>query len=398
MRKITVSFISAILLAMVLIPATVRADDADKPNLKVRFLLQSQAQMTEDGNPAGDAWGTEFFLRRARIILAGNVTKWLHFFMETDNPNMGKNGDWTPKTFIQDAFVDFRLMDEFNIAAGMILLPFSHMNRQSAASLNTLDYHNLFSGKFVKDFVWRDAGVEFRGLISNMFDYRIGIFNGARGIGDITKHKDYKDKYANLAEGEVPTINNPTDAPRITGRISLNIFDPEPGFFFGGTNLGKKKVLAIGAGFDFQPGAALDDKGNNKMYAAASGDIYLDIPLNDKLELTGQAAFVWFDRGNDENVLKDTGLLDYSTASKGTGLGAYGDLGFRYDFIQPVVGFEWFDSDNDAGDTTNIRAGVNWWIKGHSTNLKLEYAYLVSGGADFDDGSSQITLQSQFLF
>jgi hypothetical protein len=380
MRKWIGGLMAVFFAASLMVSGSALADDADKPNIKVRFLLQSQAQVTEDGNPDGDGFGTEFFLRRARIILAGNLNKWIHFFVETDNPNMGKNGDWGKAFFIQDAFVDFQFMPEFNVAAGMILLPFTHHNRQSAASLNSVDYHNLFSGRFVKDFVWRDAGVEARGIISNMLDYHIGIFNGLRG----TK-----------TDGMVTL--NPDDMPRIAGRLALNIFEPETAFFYGGTYLGKKKVLQFGAGFDLQPGAALSDTGSESMYFAASADAFWDIPLNDKMELTGQVAFVWYDRGHDE-VFVDGGPNSF-TPNKGSGMGVYGDLGFRYDFIQPTLGAEWFNADKEGADLMNVRADLLWWIKGHNANLKLEYAYLIAGeGIDFGDGASQVTLQSQFLF
>ena len=380
--------------ALTLLPAVAMAGDdgdADKPAIKVRFLLQGQAQFTEDGNPGEDGWGNEMFLRRARIILAGKVNKWIHFFVETDNPGMGKNGNWDVKTYIQDAFVDFRMYKEFRVAAGMILLPFTHMNRQGATSLNTLDYHNPFSKGFVAGNAWRDAGIEVRGIVANTLDYRVGVFNGLRGKATGTTAAD-------LQENEIRFNSN--DAPRFTGRVAVNVFEPEPGFFYGGTTLGKSRILAAGFGFDFQPGAALDDQGGETRYMAMSGDVYWDIPLNDDMEVTGQAAFVMFDRGNDQG--KDENqvfVTDTFTPNAGTGMGAYGDLGFRYGMWQPIVGGEWFDSDKVGADLMNIRGGINMWIKGHSANLKLEYAYLKSGDLDGDmTPNGQITLQSQFLF
>ncbi len=382
MRNLLRGVLVAMAAVALLVPGSAFADDADQPNIKVRFLLQSQYQTTEDAAPSGDGWDNEMFLRRARIILAGNVNKWIHFFVETDNPNMGKNGNWAPTSFIQDAFVDFQFMKEFNVAAGMILLPFTHHNRQSAASLNTLDYHNLFSGRFVTDKVWRDAGIEARGIVANIFDYKVGIFNGLRG----------------KAVDGLPTLN-PDDMPRITGRVAINVFEPEEAFFYGGTYLGKKRVLQFGAGFDLQPGAILTDMGDTAMYTAVSGDAFLDLPLNDKMELTAQAAFVWFNRGFDAVAGADPDAPLTFTANKGSGYGAYGDIGFRYDFIQPTIGGEWFDSDVDSADLMNIRGGVQYWFKGHSANLKLEYAYLKTAlGTDDEKGLSQITLQSQFLF
>jgi len=378
-----------------LVSGSLLAQENDAPNLKVRFLLQSQVQGTEDGNPESDGLGTEFFLRRVRIILAGNVNKLIHFFVETDNPNMGKNGDWGKSFFIQDAFVDFRFMPEFNVAAGMILLPFTHHNRQSAASLNSVDYHNLFSKRFIKDFVWRDAGIEVRGIVANMLDYHVGVFNGLRGV--------VVDGPPFAAEKGKVTLN-PNDIPRITGRLALNIFEPETAFFYGGTYLGKKKVLQFGAGLDVQPDSILTESGTTSMYTAVSADAFWDIPLNEKMELTGQVAFVWYNRGYEEVPAPSSptaqDMFGYALVrSAGSGMGVYGDLGFRYDVYQPTIGGEWFNSDKDGADLANLRADFLWWFKGHNANLKLEYAYLIKGeGIDFGKGASQVTLQSQFLF
>jgi hypothetical protein len=381
---------AAVIFALTLIPAVAMAGDeseADKPAIKVRFLLQGQAQMTENGNPGGDGWGNEMFLRRARIILAGKVNRWIHFFMETDNPNMGKNGNWGVKTYVQDAFVDFQMFPEFKVAVGMILLPFTHMNRQGATSLNSLDYHNPFSKGFVAGNAWRDAGIEARGIVANTLDYRIGVFNGLRGKAD-----------SDLAADEIRL--NSDDSPRVTGRVAVNVFEPEKGFFYGGTSLGKSRILSAGLGFDFQPGAALDDQGGEKMYMALSGDVFWDIPLNDEMEITGQVAFVMFDRGNDQGMDENKLFVtDTFTPNAGTGMGAYGDIGFRYGMWQPVIGGEWFDSDKVGADLMNMRGGVNMWIKGHAANLKLEYALTQTGDHDGTMNSgSQITLQSQFLF
>lgn len=378
MRRLARMFAVGLFTVAMVVAGGAYAQDKDAPNIKVRLLLQSQVQATEAGNPNGDGLGTEFFLRRARIILAGNINKLVHFFVETDNPYMGKNGDWGKAFFIQDAFVDFQFMPEFNVAAGMILLPFSHHNRQGAISLNSVDYHNLFSGRFVKDFVWRDAGIEVRGLVSDVLDYHLGIFNGLRG---------------EKIDG-METLN-PDDLPRVTGRLALNIFEPETGFFYSGTYLGKKKVLQFGAGFDLQPDSILSESGTTAMYTALSADAFWSIPLDEKMELTGQVAFVWYNRGHD----MVTGAVGSYLPNAGTGMGVYGDLGFRYDVYQPTIGGEWFNSDREGSDLANLRADFLWWFNGHSANLKLEYAYLIAGeGIDFGDGASQVTLQSQLLF
>ena len=49
---------------------------------------------------------------------------------------------------------------------------------------------------------------------------------------------------------------------------SVNVLEAETGFFYAGTYLGKKKILAIGAGFDGQ-----------KDFHAYAADAFFDYPL-----------------------------------------------------------------------------------------------------------------------
>jgi hypothetical protein len=58
------------------------------------------------GNPSGGP-SYDLFLRRARLMLWGTATKDLAFFIETDEPNLGKGGTYTTSSFIQDAFLSY---------------------------------------------------------------------------------------------------------------------------------------------------------------------------------------------------------------------------------------------------------------------------------------------------
>jgi hypothetical protein len=385
--------------------------DPNKPNIALGLLAQGQAQIQSDANVAGDDFGFAFFLRRARIILKGNANKWIHFFVETDNPNWGKNGNWTQMLFIQDAWVDFQIRPELKIAAGMILLPFTHNCRQGATSLATLDYHNLFSSSFITSMNWRDMGLEARGLLGGgkWVDYRLGIYAGLQGAkADPTavNPEDY-------------VVLNPDDKPRFSGRLAVNIFDPEEAFFYGGEYFGTKKVLSLGWGFDVQPDATLDKNGNVSSYWAFSGDAFLDLPIGKDMEITSQFAFVYFNRGYSQKrgdawvttpvtnteglpanvVTKTIEYKDEYVPETGLGMGLYGDVGFRWKFIQPTFGFEWFNSEAPNKDWMAMRGAVNLWIKGHNANLKLEYANITNG--DFDGETKKahaVTLQAQLLF
>ena len=97
----------------------------------------------------------------------------LHFFVETDIMkawyNAGAAGENENGIFFRMLISIIKLLDELQIAFGMILLPFTHHNRQSAVSLLGVDY-NTFAVNVAETQVWRDYGVEFRGLLANKND------------------------------------------------------------------------------------------------------------------------------------------------------------------------------------------------------------------------------------
>ena len=78
----------ALLLPAGLAPAQAVIKVNDDVNFKFGFLLQPQADWLQ--NPANDSYSQNLFLRRARLIVGGQVAKNVTFFFETDSPNLGK--------------------------------------------------------------------------------------------------------------------------------------------------------------------------------------------------------------------------------------------------------------------------------------------------------------------
>ena len=85
-------------------------------SVNLGVLLQPQFQITAAGSegqgsagigaPDGKSPSFDFFLRRVRLMAYGTITKDLAYFVETDQPNWGKGGDFTTSTmYIQDALL-----------------------------------------------------------------------------------------------------------------------------------------------------------------------------------------------------------------------------------------------------------------------------------------------------
>ncbi len=370
MKRIAFALSLISTLAALQVAALAADKPATPPPLSVRFLFQPQIQLTEGGSPDATAWSKDAFLRRTRVILSGALTDRVTIFVDTDIPNFGKGGNFSGSMYIQDAYIDVLLLkdagpvNQLHLAGGLILLPFSHNNRQSAATLNALDYHGadiLFPAAAQK--VWRDVGIEARGLLWNdHLDLRLGVFRGAHD--------------SPIEGGSI----NPKDDPRVTGRAQYNVFDAEDAFFYGGTYLGAKKILSFGAGFDAMTG-----------WRGFTLDAFLDYPLGPDLEVVAQANY--FNYRHTEGSL----LL----ASNGDGFDV--EAGLRVKSLEPVISYEMFDPQDLAAPpfdyARNWRFGLNWWIKGHSLNLKTEYARLGTKDAlGVSTSRGQVTVQAQVFY
>jgi len=297
--------------------------------IQPHFLLQVLGAFKEDN--AGNAWSKDASIKRARIILKGSVAKDVTFFVETDAAQTGADtnataGSTNKDVFIQDAFIDYKVMDELKIAAGMILPAFMHHNRQSAVSLLGVNYTT--ESVPLGGNVWRDTGVEARGLfLDGMIDYHVGLFSG--------QNND----------------TNENDWPRIIGRLQINFLDAETDFFYSGNYLGKKRIASIGGGIDFQNAPEGGDP-----YVAWTVDAYVDLE-----GATCQAGFVMVNDSQFGSTIDKSFFVEAGY--------------FLQDFnLQPVVKYYYTNTTADV-ENSYIFGGLNYFINKHNANLKAEFGY-----------------------
>ena len=372
-------------------------------------LLQTRMETIQKGAPNGEDWSYGLYIRRMRLMFYGQITKWLNFFIETEQAKFGLNGDWSGRMFIQDAYVELNLHPAIQIDVGMMLPALSHHANQSAASLLGIDYHAaLVKYPTGSTMVWRDMGVMVRGLVFNdKLDYRLAIWSGVHGSAS-----DFR---------------NPKDAPRLTGRLTANVFEAEGGggvggMFFDGLYLKKdgnqvvstKRVLSFGVSFDWQPDlnvelAARDPNTDPSTpdtptdwsdYAAVAGDIFWDLPFGENkiMSANGQIDFYYYNHGDRRS---DEGYWYYNAAGNSlnyTGWGMFGEFGVRYSKIQPLFSMDIYDStqaDGKTGDYLNFSGGLNYYLLAHAATFKLE-----AGAEKVADGdwTAAVKFQLQFVF
>jgi hypothetical protein len=331
----------------------VRLDIARSTFLELHLLMQPSLQLRQDVQ-VDPSFQTDFYVRRTRIVLAGQVTRWLSFFAETDQPNWGKGGDWNPDFYVQDAYLSLNIHEALIIDGGMLLIPFVHNARQGATTLHGVDYHSdLIRYPKGSHKGWRDNGLEVRGLL---LQRRLGYYVAlTEGVGD-----------------------TPMDTPRVSGRLVLNFLDAEDGFFLAGTYLGKKRVLSVGGAFDVQQGAF----GPGSTYLGVGADLFLDLPLRHGRRVSGQLDYVFY--GGTRNPDRGVGLLF--------------DLGFAEGQFEPLISVDWFRPEGGsafADHMLGIHGGLNWWAMGHLANLKLDLGFIKGTGRLMRESGFVFTLQAQ---
>ena len=378
-------------------------------SLKISGLLQTRMEIVQDDAPNGDNVSFGTYIRRMRLMFIGKLTDWLNFFVETDQANWGLNGNWTGRMFIQDAYAEFNIHPALQIDVGMLLPPFSRHGIQAATTLLGMDYHSVLE-KYPTggSFVWRDMGIMVRGLVfKDIVDYRLALLSGVHGSATDPR--------------------NPNDVPRLTGRLTFNVFDPEGGpgaggMFFDGLYISEteaglvstKRILSFGASFDWQsdlnveiedPSSRTDPLApyvvlGKADYIAASGDIFWDMPLDKQklLSLNGQLNFYYYNHGDRRSPNGYWYYNEIEDALCYTGWGLLGELGVRYSYFQPLFLLDLYESietDGNIGDYVGFAGGFNYYMRGHGTTFKLQV------GADQKNGGDWITaakLQVQLIF
>jgi hypothetical protein len=316
------------------------------------------------GNPRGDGPSYDFFLRRARLMVWGTASKEIGFFVDTEEANLGKGGTFSTFTFIQDAFLTYSFMPELRIDAGLMLVPLSHHTLEGATSLNALDYHADLV-RFPTGRIFRDVGVQLRGLaLNDMLHYRFGIFEGVRNA---TVPQPVQPAPPAPPVPLHATLNG-GGIPRFTLHVRGNLLGSEPDFFFKGIYFSETPIISLGVGADYQPKAvfkysAAGDAGD---YFAASGDVFVEYPFSAADEIIFKANYFFYAKGA-------TGIGNSNLYAGGNAL--YAELGFRHDFIEPVIFADVLKGNRESISIIAPHLGVNFWVVKHNFNVKTDLGY-----------------------
>jgi hypothetical protein len=345
---------------------------------------------------------TDFDLESFRFYSGGQLFKsWsVEFNAEYDG---------NQEVRVLDGIVKFEYGDMVNFWAGRFLPPSDRANLSGPYYLNSFDFP--FVQQYPAIFAGRDEGFAYFGQVGEgMFKWQLGAFDG----NSSTSESDDELLYA--------------------GRFTLNLWDPEPGYYNSSTYYGEKDILAIGlVGMTQKDGAS-----QNVLMAPTLASLGIDpttqigdltagqvqsllsaSPTSSTLQgdFTGWNVDFLLEKKMDFGVVTLEGAYyDYDlddiggVANEGDGYFVVASLllpqqigsGTFRAKLQPIVRFQEFDPENGlADDHTRVDIGLNLIFDGHNARLSLLYARddgspFGAPGQELDDrGIFKIGLQIQ---
>ena len=359
--------------------AGVKVEIDQDSSLELGFRVQTQfiSSTNINANASGDH-AENFDVRRARIWLDGSVTKWFKFFIQMGN-NIGPGTDnQTDDVRLIDGFINLHLFDFAQIIMGEFMAPAGREHLTSSAAMLAIDrpgitgYNltwGLNGGAVFNTVAFEDGNLDLKGE-ANIRDI------GATLFGSISLNEFVHAKYYVGAYNGIQFMNHDEDKERVTARIQLNLFEPEPGYYNLSTYLGKKKTVAIGASIDHQQRIARDTATNDNVnYIWYSCDTFADIPVGPG-SATFEAGYTNLDL-DDSTAIQDATSGPPKNGKETEGKGFYVQSGYYFEnlHLQPWALFERWDSNasDDLGSWSAWRVGLNYFFKGHNANIKVGF-------------------------
>ncbi len=357
----------------------------DQGSLTFTYALQAWAQDKSYTSSTDNSSSTDFFLRRNRVTFAGQFNDYIGFYAQFEAGNDSKLGEDNKSVYYRDAYVTFDYRDELRFIVGRFKNTFTRENLEACLEPLTMDRAEVLS--YTPFGGSRDTGVAMWGnLMDARLQYRVMVADG-RDDEEAAK-----------------------DNMRVTGRVHYSFWEPEYDYGYLGTYLGTRKVLTIGAAYDYQPDVAYSNylaRTGIEDYSAWTVDAYMEYPTSSGV-YTLSGAIMEYDTGDAYNQSPDPSLpinsnLDgyyvkagYMLPNKiGPGrlqfFGRYENL----DYGATTGGAEYYDQ-------TWASIGAHYYFDGQRLKVSFEYADVSFDTEHPTDPAlqdyNQATLGLQFIF
>jgi hypothetical protein len=247
--------LSVVILAGVICALSATSAFADiSPTVNVGAGVRTSFDVTD---PSNGKTTEDANLDSVRLYISGSITDQFSFMFNTEYKGSPPAGDNSVQ--VLDAAAQFHYSDQLNIWAGRFLPPSDRANLYGPYYSNQWSvYNDGVQDGFPSTATGRDNGVMYWG--------QFGMLKASGGVFDIPS--------------TVGTSNKV-----FAGRLQLDLWDPEAGYYLNGTYYGEKDLLAFGI-------AEQNSAGNN----AYSGDFLFEkkLPSNGGV-VTVEAEYARYD-------------------------------------------------------------------------------------------------------
>lgn len=323
--------------------------------------------------PAQEENITDFFVRRARISLRGQISKSLEVVFQVGQDNNGSKVLRDDAGFrVKDAYINYKKNEALQLIVGQFKVPFLRQNLQSGFNQLLVD-RSLVTALRPAIEGSRDQGGMIWGNHSGL-QYRVAVFDGSDQEDTATR-----------------------SSLRGSARVSWNWFTPEPGYGMTGTTLGQKKILQIGVQGDAQNGR-LDARDSVSTTARAYRNVAVDIFYDQPWKAGAWAVTVEGARLQRRDDYDTPGIDTRSTDGDylQAGLLIPGHLGPGR--IQLSCRYERIHTEQAAVDSDlNARTfGLAWFTKGHDRKIQFDHIDSRERPIDLDDNAYRLSFVAVF--
>jgi hypothetical protein len=358
--------------------AKITFGDEDQGQLQVQYKGQFRLNYRDIGSgPDGSDGTTNLGFRRNRLAFMGAWSDKVSLYVQGEfaDPNLAPvdfSGAGFDTSFqLLDAAVRFNFGPAFKVNVGRFKYSFSRENLEACEEPLTLDRSLFVRTAYVGT---RDDGVAIWGnLLDDRVQYRVDAMEGRPA-----------------ASGTYTPASN----LRYSARGHVTLLEPEAGYGYKGTYLGKKKVLTLGAAYQVESDVTYVDPATqlgSEDYTGWTVDGFFEYPLAGGA-VTASAAYEDVDLGDAyTGADPDPGAVGLN----GTKNGWYAKGGFLLPGtpLQFFGRFEkWrFACLNNVFDQLVdwYGVGANYYVWGQNLKLTAEWSK-----TDFDQEGTFTSLQS----
>ncbi len=339
---------------------------------KVGAAIRTSFNSQNNNNVGGG--GNYFTIDNARLLTSGQVTKYVGYELNTD---VALANGATPESLrfpssidLLDAVAKFETGGTVNFWAGQFLPPSDRSNIDGPFFINGWDFP--FVSNYPAVFDGRQIGAAYWGQIGEgRLKWSIGAFDGTGA-----------------------TLESPFSAPLDTppnlqgniqfdARVTLNLLDPEPGYYHQSTYYGKKDIFAIGFAIQMQDDATGTDADPHD-FLGMNIDVLFERKLENDGVFTLEGAVYRYD---DQDLVTSGRQGTSGFVFCGYMLPYVLDLGPAAGRLRPYLRYQQYDYDYIAAAAANeqydqgIDVGTEYVLNGPNARLTAVWSQrdIVSG-------------------